>query len=70
MIDGMEMTIRLSPKALASIIVDYLRDEERYDAKVEDVEFIVDTVYEGYGPGEIEVKKFAGCTIEVKPVVI
>ena len=62
---NIKLSMEIRPADLKSIIVEYL-DKLGYDANVDDVNFIVGTKYEGYGPMEYEVHYFDKAIVNVK----
>lgn len=57
-----KVTINISRDELAEIIKDYL-SEEGFEVDAKNVNFNLETAYEGYGYDEHEVKKFTGCNV-------
>lgn len=56
------VTIKIKPDELAKIIKGYL-SAEGFESNEKDISFEIESVYEGYGASEHEVKRFSGCNV-------
>ena len=61
-----KLTIHLTEEDVKKIIADYLT-KEGYEAEAKDVSLKLGVRYEGYGPGEREIRYFEGCDVNCKP---